>query len=144
MAIEDLEIRNNLVIPGRELRFVASRSGGPGGQHVNKTSSRVTLIWTFEESRVLYEAAQGRFRELVKNRLDKDGALAISCDEHRDQIRNLATCRERLKTMVLQSLVVQKKRRPTRPSRGAKERRLKAKKNRSSVKAGRKYRPGQE
>ena len=128
---EDLPIGGRWVIPGRELEEKVSRASGPGGQHVNKTSTRITLRWRPVDSAIDPEV---RDKLLARLRLSKDGWLAVHVDEARSQLQNRLTARERLAEVVSAALVEQKKRRPTRPSKGSQQARLTTKKSRGSVK----------
>lgn len=131
---EDLVIDGRLSIPGRELEEKVSRASGPGGQHVNKTSTRVTLRWRPQDSAIDPDL---RERLLALLRLTKDGWLAVHVDEARSQLQNRLTARERLAEVIRAALVVQKKRRPTRPTKGSQQVRLTTKKTRSTVKQAR-------
>lgn len=135
--MEDVEVKPGLVIPARELWFTSSRSGGPGGQHVNTTNSRVTLHWNVDESGVLSPFRRGKIREKLNNRINDEGVLTFSVSESRSQHRNREIALERLAELVRGALVVQRARRPTKPSKGAKRRRLETKKKRSTVKKNR-------
>ncbi|MEM9188929.1 MAG: alternative ribosome rescue aminoacyl-tRNA hydrolase ArfB [Myxococcota bacterium] len=134
---EDLPIRGTILIPGSDLSWSAVRSSGPGGQNVNKVSSKVDLRFDLEGTFALTSAVKSRLRMLAKGNLDGEGRIQIVSDKTRDQRRNLDDVRERLRSMVLRALVVPKRRKPTRPSRRAKERRLKAKRQTSEKKRNR-------
>jgi len=133
----DLPVRRGLVIPADELSVSASRSGGPGGQHVNTTSSRVTLRWSVATSRVLSDTRRARLLQKLATRLTKLGELIVHADTERSQFENRRLARERLAALVDAALVVPTARGKTRPTRGSKERRLKSKKRRADVKRGR-------
>ncbi|MCB9529713.1 MAG: alternative ribosome rescue aminoacyl-tRNA hydrolase ArfB [bacterium] len=135
---DDLPIPGGPTIPAAELSWSASRASGPGGQHVNKTSSRVTLAWSVAESAVLDEAQRARLLEKLAGRLTQGGVLQVHAEDARSQLRNREIAAARLAELVAAALRRPKARRPTRPSRGVKERRLKSKKARSDVKANRK------
>jgi ribosome-associated protein len=132
--MDDLRIDDRLVIPGDELEVRASRSGGPGGQHVNTTASRVELRWDVRASRALDEVQRDLLLERLASRLTADGVLVLQASEHRSQHRNREAALGRLRTLVVEALVVQAERRPTRPSRSARRRRLDDKRARSTTK----------
>ena len=128
----DLPVDGRLTIPGVELRVATSRSGGPGGQHVNTTDSRVTLRWNVRTSAALDDEARARLMERLGPKLTLDGDVMVSVSDDRSQLTNRELARERLAALVRGARVVQKSRRPTRPTRGSKERRLTAKKSRGA------------
>jgi ribosome-associated protein len=132
--MDDLRVDDGLVIPGDELEVRASRSGGPGGQHVNTTASRVELRWDVRGSRALDDAQRTRLIERLSSRLTVDGVLVLHASEHRSQHRNREAALERLRTIVADALVVQAERRATRPSRSARRRRLDDKRARGTTK----------
>jgi ribosome-associated protein len=131
---EDLPIDATLVIPGDELLVRASRSGGPGGQHVNTTSSRIELRWDISASRALDEDRRALLLARLASRLTTDGVLVLHASEHRSQLRNREAALGRLRTLVTEALTVAEQRRPTRPSRAARRRRLDAKRSRADLK----------
>jgi ribosome-associated protein len=131
---EDLPIDATLVIPGDELQVRASRSGGPGGQHVNTTSSRIELRWDISTSRVLDEDRRALLLARLASRLTTDGVLVLHASEHRSQLRNREAALGRLRTLVTEALTVAEQRRPTTPSRAARRRRLDAKRSRADLK----------
>ncbi len=122
--MEPLVVTDAITIPAEELTMAAVRASGPGGQNVNKVASKVELRFDLAGSAVLSGPVKGRLRALAGNRLDQDGALLIVSQKTRDQRRNLDDARERLRDLVVQALVVPKERRPTKPTRGSKMRRL--------------------
>lgn len=132
MASEVIRVNGRLAIPVTELVIRASRSSGPGGQHANVTSSRIEVIFDVRASRVLSEAQ----RERIMAQLGPV-VTAVSQDS-RSQRRNREVALERLAERLRGAVVVRAKRRATKPSRGANERRLKAKKRVSGHKATRK------
>ena len=123
-----LKVNETIRIPLRELRFGFSRSGGPGGQNVNKTNTRASLRWKVRATRNLPKAVQARFCDQYSRRISQGGELVIHSQRFRDQGRNVADCLERLREMILAVLLAPKKRVPTRPTKAAKERRLGTKK----------------
>ena len=127
-------------IPSAEVVELASRSGGPGGQHVNTSSTRVSLRWNLRESRGLSEEARAQLMDRLEPRLSREGILIVHADRHRSRQRNLDAAYERLHELVETALYQAPARKPTAPSRGAKKRRLDAKRKRSSLKSQR--RPG--
>ena len=132
-----LAVNRSITIPDRELKFSFARASGPGGQNVNKVSSKATLHFRAADSPSLPADVRARLLTTFKSRLTKAGELVISSQEHRDQPRNIDACLARLKSMILSVVKPPKKRRATGPSRGSKVRRLKEKKQRAEVKQGR-------
>ena len=112
-----------------------SRSGGPGGQNVNKVSSKVTLKMRLEELDGLFEPELERVKTLLANRISKEGALIITSEEERSQRTNLERAYARMEALVIAAARLPKKRRPTKPSRAVKEARLKAKRKQAEKKA---------
>ena len=127
----DVRVQPGLVIPDAELQETTSRASGPGGQHVNKTSTRVSLRWLPAESEALSEAQRERLLRRLEARLTHAGALLIHADEYRSQSRNRDAARQRLAEIVREALHVPRNRRATKPSRSSKERGLAAKRARS-------------
>ncbi|WP_236607230.1 alternative ribosome rescue aminoacyl-tRNA hydrolase ArfB [Sandaracinus amylolyticus] len=136
--MDDLVVAPGVVIPARELAWSAARASGPGGQNVNKVSSKVDLRFDLEGSIALAPEVKARVRAKAgASRLDADGRVVIVSQITRDQKRNLEDAREKLAALVRAAMVVPKKRKKTAPSRGAKERRLGEKKRRAETKRGR-------
>lgn len=133
-----LQVNARIAIPDDELRFGYSRSSGPGGQNVNKVASKATLHWSIVNSPSLPDDVRRRFLETFPTRVTKDGDVVIVSQESRDQPKNTALCLEKLADMLRQVAVAPKKRRPTKPTKGSKVRRLTNKKLRSETKSGRK------
>lgn len=129
-----LAINDALWIPRAELAYRATRSGGPGGQHVNTSSTRVELAWDVAGSPSLSDAQRALIREKLANRISGEGVLQLSASEHRSQHQNREAVTERFVELVRQALVVPKKRKKTRPSKAAREARLHAKRHRSEIK----------
>jgi len=132
-----LDIDGRFTIPSAEISLSFARSSGPGGQNVNKVNSKVTLSWSPVRSAVLPPAIRQRFLAKYGNRLTNDGDLLIVSQRYRDQPKNILDCHEKLLEMIRSVLVAPKIRRPTKPTRGSKERRITEKKRRSETKARR-------
>ena len=134
---------HGLVVPGGELVERFSRSSGPGGQGVNTTDSRVELRWDIGASHALDEHQRARLLDRLAQRLS-DGVLVIVASEHRSQRQNRTAARGRLSNLLLEALAPPPPaRRPTRPSRAARQRRIDDKKHRGTIKAAR-ARPPQD
>jgi ribosome-associated protein len=138
-----LAIAPDLQLPVSELEFRASRSGGPGGQHVNTSSTRVEVWWDVAASPSLSEAQRLRLLSRLASRLDGAGRLRLVSSASRSQLRNREDATERLCEVVARALAVPKPRKRTKPSRAAKAARVDAKRRRSAVKRDRR-RPGQD
>jgi len=137
VAIAALYIQAGLVIPGHELTVQVSLSGGPGGQHVNKTSTRITLRWNLESSQVLSASQRDYLQARIANRITNAGDVVVHCDAHRQQRRNLEGARQQLQEVIRAGLQRPKKRRPTRPTRASQRKRVDGKKKRGEVKQAR-------
>ena len=136
-AEEGVPVNARVTIPRAELTFRATRAGGPGGQHVNTSSTRVELLWNVRTSGALDDAARARVAEKLAARLDGEGNLRVVASDSRSQRQNRERAEERLAALVRGALVVPKARRATKPSRAAKEARIQAKKRRSERKRDR-------
>jgi ribosome-associated protein len=134
VAGDDLEICPGLMIPAAELSESASRAGGPGGQHVNKSNTRVILRWSVSESPSLTPEQRERLLDRLSGRLTREGDLVVSSGAARSRARNRDAARGRLAQLVASALEVRAGRRPTRPTRSSKLRRLEAKTQRSRLK----------
>lgn len=133
-----IEIDAKVRIAKNEIKFRFSRSSGPGGQHVNKVNTRVSLIWSVSQSDSILPSIKDFLLAALAKRLNQEGELVIHSDQNRSQIRNREHCIEKLQKTVRAALVVPKKRRPTKPSRTSVERRIQEKKGRSDIKGLRK------
>jgi ribosome-associated protein len=136
-AGDDLRVTRTVVVPRAELDVQFTRSGGPGGQHANKTSTRVELTFDVEASSAFSDAQ----RALVRSRLGP--VVRVVADDERSQVRNRALAEQRLASKLAAALHVDRPRRPTRPSRAAVDRRIAAKKRRSDTKSGRRRPPAE-
>jgi ribosome-associated protein len=135
--IPPLEIRPGVVVAAEAQEMRATRSGGPGGQNVNKVSSKVELRVDLSRISGLDHAARQRLLAIASGGLDAEGRLLVTSQRTRDQRQNLEDARDKVRILVLRALVVPRPRRRTRPTRGSVERRIEDKKRRSRVKAGR-------
>lgn len=133
----DVTVSARLRIPAEEMEWSFARSGGPGGQNVNKVNSKAVLRWNVLASPSLPGDVRDRFLKAYAGRLTTDGELVLASDEHRDQPQNIAACLEKLTELLRAVAVPPKKRKPTKPSRGAQRRRLEGKQQHSEKKAGR-------
>jgi ribosome-associated protein len=129
-----LEITPTLRVPLAELEYRASRSGGPGGQHVNTSSTRIEIWWDIARSPSLSEDQRALLIERLETRLDSAGRLRLVSAGSRSQLRNREDVTSRLRAVIADALKVRKKRKPTRPTKAAKAARLEAKRRRGSIK----------
>ena len=134
MADNSLYVNGTLSIPRHELDVRVSRSSGAGGQHVNKTSSRVEIFWNIAESPTLTDEQRARLQEKLASRLASDGSIRVVASDMRSQSRNREIAEERLADLVARSLIVPKRRRATKPTKASKEARLDDKRRQSSKK----------
>ncbi|MCI0396158.1 MAG: aminoacyl-tRNA hydrolase [Chloroflexi bacterium] len=132
-----IRINDQVAISRSELSFRFSTSSGPGGQHVNKAETQVTLLFDVARSPSLDETIRQRLLARLATRLDKDGVLQISVQESRSQHQNRETAVARFQALLAEALKVRKKRRKSRPGQAAVERRLAEKKQRSQLKKNR-------
>jgi len=133
-----LTVNNRLKIPLKEFDFTFARSGGPGGQHVNKVNTKATLRWDVAKSPSVSDAVRRRFMQKNRRRITKDGEFIITSQRYRDQGRNVADCLAKLRELLEEATVVPKVRKKTKPSRTAKRRRVKNKRIHSRKKKLRK------
>lgn len=131
---EDLFIQEGIVIPSHELEITASRAGGPGGQHVNKTSSRITVRWNVRDTVVLSQEQKDRIVEKLASALTLEGDLIIHHSASRSQYQNKEQALESLAIMVRKALFKPKKRKKSTVPRGVKEARLQEKRVQSTRK----------
>lgn len=129
-----IQLPQSYEIPREELHFQYSRSGGPGGQNVNKVASKVQLKWNARHTTRIPEQVRERFVVRYSSRLTTTGDIVIASQTTRDQRANQDDCVSRLREMIMSVWTAPKKRRPTKPSKGSKERRLKAKQSTSQKK----------
>jgi ribosome-associated protein len=128
-------------IPLRELGITAITGGGPGGQHVNRSATRVSVTWNVRTSRALREEQRARLLDKLASRLDGEGSLRLVAGEFRSQQQNRRAALERLQQLVARALVVPRVRKATKPTRGSVEQRLTSKRQRSDTKRQRRRPP---
>ena len=124
MSEGGLVVSPTLTIPAGELTYRATRAGGPGGQHVNTSSTRIELLWDVTHSSVITEEERNRLLEKLAARLDAAGMVRVVASDRRSQAQNKDAAAERLAKIVKQALIVPAKRRKTRPTAASKEQRL--------------------
>lgn len=134
---ERLDIEGGPSIPVSELTYRATRSGGPGGQHVNTSSTRVELTWNVGTSPSLDDEQRVRLLDRLSNRIDAEGVLRLTSGATRSQLRNRQAVTERLGALVADALREAPPRRKTRPPKSAREERLRQKRRRSEIKSRR-------
>ena len=122
----------------KEITYKTSRASGPGGQHVNKTESRVELYWSLEQSLCLKDEEKSRIRERLKTRFTDQGVLILASERSRSQLKNKEDVTIRFMELIGRSLIPPKKRKPTKPTKASKEKRLAQKKQRGEIKSRRK------
>lgn len=132
-----IPVTRSISLDSEELDESFTRSGGAGGQHVNTTDSAVILRFDVAASPNLPEAVKARLATLAGSRMTQEGVLVLRSEGARSQVINRQDVRDRLLDLIREATIVPKKRRPTKPSKAAKARRVDAKKGRSTVKAGR-------
>lgn len=129
-----MRVNRSVVIPGEEIQLRFTTSGGPGGQHANRSSTRVELEWNVLTSRALGPRQRERVMDRLRSRIDTSGTLHLASSRHRSQLRNREDVVERLAALVAEALVPPARRVPTAVPQGAKRRRVEDKKRRGDVK----------
>lgn len=132
-----IEVVPGVEIPEGELRFVASRAGGPGGQNVNKVSSRITLLFDLAGSPSLDDGQKEKIAKRLATRINRQGILQVSSQRHREQGMNRAAATERFTELLREALTDAPPRKPTRVPRAAKRKRIEEKRKRGKIKSTR-------
>ncbi len=130
----DVSVKNGIIIPEHELEITSSRSGGAGGQHVNKTSTKITVRWNVKNTNALNDDQKQRVLEKLSSQLTAEGDLIIHSSATRSQEQNRKMALVRLAQIISKALHVPKKRMATRVSQGAKAARLEEKSHRGMIK----------
>ncbi len=143
MKVGLLIVNEQIRIPEAEFQWTFVRSGGPGGQNVNKVASKAVLRWNIMASPSVPPSVKQRFRSQQHRRITAEGDLVLTCQRSRDQGRNVEECLEKLRGLLLIAATPPVPRRPTKPTRSSKLRRLQAKKHRTGLKQGRRQ-PGDD
>ena len=130
----DVVVKDGIIIPAHELEIITSRAGGPGGQHVNKADTRITVRWNVRDTRVLDEEQKVRVFNKLKNRLTVQGYLVVHNSGSRSQMQNKEQALLQLAEIVCHALRIHKKRIATRVPRSAQEKRLEKKARHSKIK----------
>jgi len=131
---EGVDVAPGIHIPAAEIEVSAISGGGPGGQHVNKSATRVAIKWNVRTSRALREDQRERVLDKLASRLDSDGCIRIVAGEFRSQQQNRRAALERLQHVVARALIVPRARRATKPTYGSVQERLSTKRQRSQTK----------
>lgn len=139
-----VRVNQAVSIPLDELHFQFSRSGGPGGQHVNTSATQVEMTFDVKGSPSLSGEHKRRVLRALRRYASKEGVLRLTCQTTRSQAQNRAEVVERFQALMREALKPRKRRKRTRPTRASKERRLRDKKHRSRIKRWRRYRPGDD
>jgi ribosome-associated protein len=139
-----LEVTPAIRIPLDEFDWSFARSGGPGGQNVNKVASKAVLRWDLAGSPSVPDEVKGRFRDRFPSRMTTEGHVVLASELTRDQGRNREDCLQKLAAMLRAAAARPKVRRPTRPTKGSQRRRVEAKRRQSVRKAGRRVEGGDD
>lgn len=137
--MDDLFITAHIIIPASELVITTSRASGPGGQHVNKTSSRVSLRWNIAQTQSLNESEKAIILARLRYRLVGEEEILIHVDSERSQLRNRKIACERLALLIKNALIPTKPRIDTKPTLSSKKRRMEGKRRRGVIKKLRKF-----
>lgn len=137
MTDDPIRINDHLEIPAADLSYEYARSGGPGGQHANTADTAVRLRFDLQGTRAIAAGVKARLRQARPGAITADGELLVTSERHRSRTMNIEDARNKLAELVREHLKPPKRRRPTRPTRASKKRRLEGKKKRGDVKSKR-------
>jgi ribosome-associated protein len=132
-----LDVNDRIQIPDEEFTWSFVRSGGPGGQNVNKVASKAVLRWSLAQSSSLPADVKARLQEQQRHRITSEGDFLLTSQRYRDRERNRQDCLEKLRAFVLQATIVPKVRKKKKPTRASRERRLEMKRHRAATKSSR-------
>lgn len=132
--MESSSIKNGIAIPENELKITASRSGGAGGQHVNKTETKITIHWNVKNTTALNDIQKDRVLKNLENKLTTDGEIVIHNSESRSQQQNKENALKNLAKLISKALYIPKKRIKTKVPKHIKEKRIQSKKQRGEIK----------
>lgn len=133
----DIRVNRHVTIPHDEISLTFMPSGGPGGQHANRSSTKVALEWNVASSRALGPRQKQKVMAALRSRIDASGVIRLSSDRHRSQLRNREDVANRLAELVARALRPVKHRTPTTPTASSRDRRIRNKKHRGDVKRAR-------
>jgi ribosome-associated protein len=129
-----VRIDSQLEIDEQELEVLTTTSRGPGGQHVNRSETRVVLRWNVLESASLTEVQRARILDRLGSRISREGVLQVAAEDHRSQTRNRELARERLASLLAEALKQERLRKATKPTRASRKKRVDDKKKRGVIK----------
>jgi ribosome-associated protein len=135
-----MDVSERLRIPNEEFAWKYARSGGPGGQNVNKVASKAILIWDIATSPHVPADVKVRLAHLYPSYFTKEGVFQVMSQRHRDQERNRQDCLDKMRSMLIRAMHVPRPRRKTKPTRGSRLERIRAKKHRAAIKGARQVR----